>query len=216
MQRVLQPEILDSLPADDPAAVHSRRDLRLINRLMGNHRWLAATLPRLMRPGERALEIGAGTGELCFALSQRGVDVDGLDRCPKPAAWPSQRTWHEADLTTFDRYSDYSVIVANLVLHHFTSAALAGLGARLDKGPRLICACEPARLRRHQTLFALLAPFLGVNSVTRHDARVSIAAGFRGDELSRELGLRSPDWSVTDSEGPFGSHRMVAIKRPTD
>ena len=31
MERVVVPEILDSLPADDPEAVKSRRELRLIN-----------------------------------------------------------------------------------------------------------------------------------------------------------------------------------------
>jgi hypothetical protein len=67
MLRTLQPELLDSLPSDHPDARHSRRDLRVINRLMGNHRWFARTLPPLVRAGEHALELGAGNGV--------GVDV---------------------------------------------------------------------------------------------------------------------------------------------
>jgi len=30
------PELLDELPPDDPRAVHSRGDLRRVNKLMGN------------------------------------------------------------------------------------------------------------------------------------------------------------------------------------
>jgi hypothetical protein len=40
MLRQVLPEILDHLPADDPEAIGSRRDLRRINFLMGNKRWI--------------------------------------------------------------------------------------------------------------------------------------------------------------------------------
>ncbi len=50
MQRTPQPELLDSLPPQHPDALHNRRDLRLTNRVMGNHRWLIRTLPPLLRP----------------------------------------------------------------------------------------------------------------------------------------------------------------------
>ena len=32
MPRTIQPELLDTLPPEDPAALHSRRDLRVINK----------------------------------------------------------------------------------------------------------------------------------------------------------------------------------------
>ena len=38
--RVVIPELLDHLPADEPEALRSRRDLRRVNWLMGNERWL--------------------------------------------------------------------------------------------------------------------------------------------------------------------------------
>jgi len=55
MPRILEPEILDSLPPDHPDALHNRRDLRLTNRLAGNFRWFARTLPRLVGPQQAAL-----------------------------------------------------------------------------------------------------------------------------------------------------------------
>lgn len=213
MERVLQAEILDSLPPGDAAARHSRRDLRLLNRLVGNHRWLVRTLTRHLQPGERVLEIGAGTGELGRALATRGIAADGLDRLPCPPGWPASRVWHQADLREFDGYDDYQAVVANLVLHHFTAGELAALGERLRRGPRLVLAAEPGRLRRSRSLFALLAPLFGAHAVTLHDGRASIAAGFVGDELPRALGLQDPAWSLRCRLTLVGVYHLVAVRR---
>ena len=45
--RLLVPEILDGLPPEDPEARRSRRDLRRINFLMGNERWIARQVREL-------------------------------------------------------------------------------------------------------------------------------------------------------------------------
>lgn len=213
MPRTLQPELLDALPPDDPAALHSRRDLRLVNRAMGNFRWFARTLPPLVRPGERILELGAGTGELGHSLHRHALALDALDRCPRPSSWPAARAWHQADLANFPAYADYPVIIGNLIFHHFSASDLAALGARLRPTARLIVASEPARRRIFQILFAAIAPLLGANYVTRHDARVSIAAGFRGDELPRALGLDPAHWDCRVTTGLLGAYRLVALRR---
>jgi hypothetical protein len=214
MLRTLQPELLDSLPPDHPDAQHNRRDLRRINRLLGNHRWLAATLPPLLRPGEVALEIGAGTGELALALTRQGVAVDALDLWPRPPAWPAARNWHQADLLTFPGYGDYPAVVGNLIFHQFADSDLAALGARLRARTRVIVACEPLRRPLSQMFYRLIGPLMGANHVSLHDAHVSIAAGFCGDELPLALGLGRPDWDVRCSHTLLGAYRMVAIRRP--
>lgn len=214
MPRLLTPELLDSLPPDHPDARHSRRDLRLINRAMGNHRWFARTLPPLLRPGESALELGAGTGELGRRLAARGAAVDGLDRVPRPTAWPAARAWHVSDLRTFDGYARYGAVLANLILHHLSDDELAALGATLNRTARLVLASEPKRSPRVQRLFALVSPLFRANHVTRHDAHVSIAAGFRADELPRTLGLHPSDWDCRCSPTVLGAYRLVAVRRP--
>src|SRR4051812_34035286 len=78
MRRILQPELLDSLAPQDPEALHSRRDLRLTNKIMGNHRWLAHSLRSLVQPGETALELGAGTAELNERLRSDGISADAI------------------------------------------------------------------------------------------------------------------------------------------
>ena len=212
MHRSLEPELLDFLSPDDPRAVRSRRDLRIINRFMGTHRWIERTLAAVLRPGERVLEIGAGTGELCLRLAGRGIVADGLDRCPRPAGWPSHLAWHQADLRSFDGYGAYQAVVANLILHHLTGGELAALGRAMGSGPRVVCACEPARWRISQGFFAILGPIFGADPVTRHDARVSIAAGFVGEELPRALGLAGGPWQARCSRNPAGTYRMIAVR----
>lgn len=211
MPRQLQPELLDTLPPEHPDAVHSRRDLRLINALMGNHRWMARTLAGVLRGGERILEIGAGTGELGRRLAAAGRSADGLDLTPCPADWLPGRTWHRANLLTFDGYDRYDAVIGNLIFHHFSTEELAALGRSLrDSSVRIIVACEPTRSAFSQRLFARTAPWFRANPVTLHDAHVSIAAGFLADELPALLGLTQPVWVWRCHCTMLGSYRMVA------
>lgn len=213
MARTLQPELLDSLSPEHPDALHNRRDLRLTNRLMGNHRWLTRTLPPLLQPGEVALELGAGTGELGLRLAAHRVPVDGLELWPRPAGWPTDRAWHREDLRAFAGYGDYAAIIGNLIFHQFTDAELAALGATLRTRARVILACEPARRGLSQALFRVLGPLLGANHVSLHDAHVSIGAGFCGDELPRTLGLDPAGWDCRCHSTALGAYRMIAIRR---
>jgi hypothetical protein len=213
MNRACEPELLDSLPHDHPDAVHNRRDLRLINRIMRNQAWIVRTLPPLLRPGERVLEIGAGMGEMAIRLNRRGVRVDGLDLWPQPKAWPADRIWHVADLKTFGGYGDYAAVVGNLIFHQFKEDELAALGAVIRRTARVVVACEPVRRKVSQSVIAKVAPLFGANHVTLHDAHVSIAAGFQDDELPFALGMTPDEWEFTCSSTALGASRMVAVRR---
>ncbi len=82
--QLIQPELLDTLSPESTDARHSRRDLRVINFLMGNHRWIIRSVQARLRHQERLIEIGAGGGELCQKLAGRGMVTAGLDRWPGP------------------------------------------------------------------------------------------------------------------------------------
>jgi hypothetical protein len=213
MLRACLPELLDSLPPDHPDALHNRRDLRLINRVMRNRAWFERTLPPLLRGGECVLELGAGMGDLARYLGARGVPVDGLDLWPRPDAWPPARAWHTADLRTFEGFDRYPVVIGNLIFHQFTDSELSGLGAKLRQGARVILANEPQRRRLSQIATAALAPLLGLNHVSLHDAHVSVTAGFCGDELPRLLGLDDGAWQYSCKSTALGANRMVALRR---
>lgn len=211
MKRECLPEMLDSLAPEDPKAIHSRRDLRIINTLMGNRRWCRAQVLREMKKGERALEIGAGTGELGLLLARSGRAIDGLDLWPRPEGWPEESRWHAEDLTRFEGYRDYGLVLGNFIFHQFDDETLRSLGEKLRQKARVIIACEPWRRQLSQQLMARFAPAFGANEVTQHDAHVSIGAGFEANELPELLGL-GPEWSVRISTTMLGAYRMVARK----
>ena len=213
MPRTIQPELLDMLSPHHPDALHSRRDLRVINRMMGNQAWFRhKVLPRI-RPAERALEIGAGTGELALQLTKWGIPTDGLDRVPRPEAWPSFLEWHSHDLRTFPHYATYPVIFGNLIFHHLNDGELGELGEKLRTSARLIVACEPWRRTASQVLLRIMGPMFGANQVTLHDGHVSIAGGFSGNELSDALGLFEPEWKIECTQSVLGAYHLIATRR---
>lgn len=211
--RRVTPELLDSLAPDAPEAVRSRRDLRRLNALMGNFAWFERVLAARGAPGERILELGAGDGRLARRLATAGRSVAALDLAPPPAGWPQALPWHRTDLAQFDRWADYPVVIGNLIFHHFDGAALRRLGAQLDRHARLVLACEPQRSARAHVLFSAACALIGADAVTRHDGRVSIAAGFRGDELADALGLRPSRWHWCADTTFRGASRLIAVRK---
>ena len=211
--RTVQPEFLDGLPQDSFAAQRSRRDLRIINRLLGSTAWFSRVLRDQARPGERVLEIGAGMGELGRSLSRTYPELAGLDYTRRPMAWPGSASWFETDVFRFGGWVSYPIVIGNLVFHHFDHDGLAILGEKLNQHARLFIASEPRRTRRAVGLFSFLCVLIRAHPVTRHDGRVSIAAGFRGDELPRLLQLDPKVWIWRTFETWLGAYRLVAERR---
>lgn len=217
MKRLVQPEILDSLPHDHPDAAANRRDLFLVNWVMGNFHWIGSTLKPLLANDDRILEIGAGDGRLGHYLTATGIGAEhggcGLDRCPRPSRWPGYWDWFQDDILTFTDYDSFTVLLANLILHQFDDETLRSLGRRISQSRiRLVIANEPARRRIHQTQFQFLRLF-GLHPISRHDGHVSIHAGFLGNELPDRLELLGTDWQVSVGTTFLGGYRMIARRR---
>lgn len=216
LERTVQPEILDTLPEDDPGAIRNRQDILRINRIMGTFSWFHRQLRAHLRPGEPILEIGAGAGDLaCFLHHRSGpehLNWTGLDTWSRPAAWPDDWDWVVQDLTTFSGYPDYPVIVGNLILHQFKNPDLRDLGKRLSRKARLLLFNEPAR--HPFPLFLMRASFLiGMHPISRHDGSISVRAGFRGEELPRLLELPPDSWSWKLQTTLAGGYRMAAWRK---
>jgi len=211
MRQVL-PELLDSLPHHDPAAVRSREELHLINRIMGNHRWICRTLQNPLFKDHRVLELGAGDGSLAHRIWKNELAPpsrwSALDLAPKPAEWPSDSAWHQCDLFTLPSLPEAEIIIANLFLHHFQEDQLTDLGKRLPESCRFLIACEPARRMLHTLQGHLLTSVAEFSHVTKHDMLVSIRAGFIGDELPRALGLEG--WNTRVTTTLLGAYRFTA------
>jgi hypothetical protein len=231
MNRRVEPEWLDSLPAEDPGAIGSRRDLRRLNRWMGNASIMARALGSFPANtgSKRLVEIGAGDGHFLSRVAQRlgaawrGTYAALLDRQNLLTAEMAQRfrklAW-DVEVTTCDvfdwcRDGDAplkSIVVSNLFLHHFETKELMGLLPLIAQRSRFFVAVEPRRSAL-ALAFSRLAGFIGCNAVTCHDAPVSVRAGFRRRELSQ---LWGGDETWVTHERPAGafSHLFIAWKQP--
>src|SRR5262249_23979567 len=71
--RRLEPELLDQLPADDPRAMRSRRDLKRVNAWMNNASHIARALLKHAgsEPPRTIVDLGSGDGQLALRVAQR-------------------------------------------------------------------------------------------------------------------------------------------------
>ncbi len=222
--RSIESEWLDTLPADDPRAMRSRRDLRRVNAIMLQARIMVRLLNMHCagaRP-RRIIELGGGDGTFMLRVARRlrwrDVELILLDRQDIVAA--RTRTafvalgWRlrvvRADVFEFlghDRAAA-EIVTTNLFLHHFGDAELVRLLRGAAALAPLFVACEPRRsalaLTGSRMLFAA-----GCNDVSRHDAVASVRAGFDGTELSR-LWPSGEGWHLHERPAwPF-THCFVA------
>ena len=225
--RQLSSELLDHLPASDPQAIGSRRDLARINAIM----FQAAIMCRRLRrdvqpPPRRILEIGCGDGSFMLAVLRRmrrhwpGGEIVLLDQQDLVSAerrrrfaalgWRTETVranaleWMEQSAGGFD------LVTANLFLHHFDATELARLLTAARRLAPVFVATEP---RRNQVALRAtrLLRLIGANAVTLHDAAVSVCAGFTGGELS---GLW-PDGAAVMTERNVGPFTHVFSARST-
>ena len=201
MKRTVETEWLDELPANDPGALGSRRDIRRLNWVMGN----AGILHRLLRPEsrqpapKRIVELGAGDGLFMLELAKylapswKNIEVVLVDG--KPAFIEEARcglnalgwTVEAVVADVFDWLKQPAdgladVMVANLFLHQFSDEQLTKMLGLVSARTKLFAACEPRR-GLSNLFMSHTVGLIGCNAVSRHDAPVSVHAGFTGQEL---------------------------------
>jgi hypothetical protein len=230
MNRSVEPEWLDELPAGDPGAMGSRRDLRRLNRWMGNARAMEQALrsfPSAARP-VRLAELGAGDGDFLLQVARRLgsawrgtqatlVDLQDLVTAETAGGF-TELGWNmnvsSGDVFDWCRQTgagSRGLILANLFLHHFGSEQLQELLGVIRQRCIFFVAIEPRR-SLISLAFSKLVRFIGCNAVTRHDAPASVRAGFFGRELSG-LWPGNGEWITQERRvGPF-SHLFAAEKR---
>jgi hypothetical protein len=185
---------------------------------------VVSELARGMTMPASIAEIGAGDGRFALRLAcafprppagarftlvdrQRVADVAALARLER-RGWSV--TVVEADV--FDWLaasgSEHDAIVANLFLHHFEDAALARMLPLLARRTRRFVACEPRRSALALAASRMLGA-IGCNDVTRHDAVVSVRAGFRDAELT-SLWPTEPGWECVERGRGLFSHSFAA------
>jgi len=220
--RLVEPEVLDELSPQDPRARRSRRDLRRVHRAMGSVSILRRAVARmaLAKPPRRILELGAGDGTLLLRLARalrprwREVQLTLLDRhdllegrtrqAYARLGWSTEALPAEIDSWSRDGTGQrYDLCVATLFLHHFDERRLRSILAAVAERSDALIACEP-----HRGALARLGVrslgLIGAGSVTRADAATSVAAGFRGRELTALWKACAAGWILEERRAwPF-------------
>lgn len=229
--RIVLPELLDALPPEDASARRSRRDLRRVNAWMRHPRRLARILRDHWPAGQpqRIVELGAGDGHFMLNVARRskrrfpGTEVILVDRLnaldPRvhgrfnQAGWASRLELAEATewLRRANPGAVPTTIISNLFFHQFETAQLQEM-LRLAAGTAsLVVALEPRRSEASK-LGGWMLWAIGCNRVTRHDANISIRAGFVGGELTA-LWPDAKNWELTERPVGFFSHLFIARRK---
>src|ERR1700758_4093578 len=163
MLRSVEPEWLDSLEASDPRARRSRRDLRLINFIMGNAGSVALALGNVLASGARIADLGAGDGTVMLRVARRirprpiGVELMLVDRAGAISAGTIARfrelQWNATPLAADaiewlqQAPAGFDSIAATLSPPPFEPRALLQLLLLGSARTRVFVACEPRRSR---------------------------------------------------------------------
>jgi hypothetical protein len=241
MRRRVEPEWLDELAADDPRAQRSRRDLRRLNAIMRHAGLLAGRLldGHTHTPPYRLVEIGCGDGTFFLALARKllpvwnRLDVVLVDQvnivdsatraqlealgCRCQCVQAEVFEWLASDGAMPGDW-----VVANLFLHHFPEDRLRLLLGRVAERASCLAACEPRR-SWPVLMFSRMLGLIGCNDVSRHDAVLSVRAGFRDGELGTlwrgQFAGRPSDqscWITEECGAGWFSHRFVARRFAPD
>lgn len=229
MDRLVEPELLDALPPDDPRAVRCRRDLRRVNACMGHPRLMAGALRKYSRgPERRIVELGAGDGHFLLSVARRlqqnwpGAAATLVDRLkafdPQIREQFHRLNWR-VDLNTADAAEWLrqmtpgmgATVIGNLFFHQFHARPLAEMFRAAARSASTVIALEPRRSRWARLGGALLR-LIGCGEVTCRDGLTSIRAGFVGRELSA-LWPDKENWELAEHPAGLFSHCFIARRK---
>jgi len=162
----------------------------------------------------RMVELGAGDGHLLLNVAHRLGPRSGrpelifVDRQPcvdRPTRRAFQDLGYRVQVVRAEalqwlsqpRTDRFDLVIANLFLHHFTDTDLQKLLAETARWSDGMIACEPARSYLSWLASYCLA-VIGCNDITRHDAPLSVQAGFRDREISR-LWPATREWELGET-----------------
>ncbi|HYE60584.1 MAG TPA: methyltransferase domain-containing protein [Phycisphaerales bacterium] len=212
MHRTLTPELMDdpNVPRDQLAL--SLRYIRAVNRVLGGESSLLRHLKAwsCRWPKDRPitlLDVATGSADLPLAArrwaERRGYDlrITGVDKHHETLAFAREHTQNHpaidlrhADALTLDRTfepTSFDYVHAGLFLHHLSDEDIITVLRQMNTIARrgliwndLVRSTASARVIRLLTL--------GMPHIVKHDARVSVAAGFTREEaesLAQRAGI---------------------------
>jgi hypothetical protein len=227
LKRKVENELLDQLPPADRRAMRIRRDLQRLNAWMRHAQIMVQALSRAFtgRSPRTIVELGAGDGTLLLRLAKRiaprwkQIRVVMVDRkkllSPRTKAEFKALSWHveSQEMDVFDwlqrpKQEQSDVTIANLFLHQFMEDDLRRLLRQASRQTGFFLACEPQR-DKFSLYAAALSGLIGCKKVSRREAKISVRAGFKENELSA-MWPGGEGWRLMERKVGLFSHCFAA------
>lgn len=201
--RSTQREIMDDLEFQGAEMKNLLVDLKKVNRWLGGNKitlnGLSVLLKNLPEDQEiKIIDIGCGDGEIlrkCAELANRkGVEVNciGIDFNPNIIAMAKAKSiaYSNISFQTKDVFSveksipNCDIALATLFIHHFNDEKVMILLSQLiEKSRAGVVINDLHRSRIAFVLFKIVSRLFLKTATARHDGAVSIARGFKRNEL---------------------------------
>ena len=186
-RRVLKPELLDSAGLE--VADRNLRDIARINRWCGGHRVLLRVLREFADPGDTfsVLDVGAASGDMgqCIRDAFPNATVILTD-CRRDHLRGATLPCVAADAFRLPFLpKSFDFVICSSVLHHFPDGEVVDLIRKARSlSRRTLIVLD---LERHPIPYYFLPVTRMIfwwSALTLHDGPISVAAGFRAEELA--------------------------------
>jgi 2-polyprenyl-3-methyl-5-hydroxy-6-metoxy-1,4-benzoquinol methylase len=197
-------------------ALRSLRDLRFVNRWLGNAGSLLAAVRPHLPPGARLLDVGSASGDVPAHLVARlphpicavVLDVKALHLRLAPAGL--RRVVADVRALPFAERT-FDVVTASLFLHHFDGPELPGVLASLYAlARRALVVNDLHRAVVPYTFGRVFFPLLFRSPVSVDDGLVSIRRAFRPAELREAFAAAGVPLERVERRFPY---RLLAVAR---
>jgi len=197
-------EIMDDLEISGPVVPQTLRELNTINKTLGGNNISLVSFKSLVKKGDdvRLADLGCGGGDIMAEMAKwsrkSGVNASfvGIDANPHIIDYARSNTsdFTEIEYQAINIFSEefkkqkFDVIHCCLFLHHFDSDRLVELFRQFKNQTRLGVIVND--LHRHPLAYwsiKFLTSLFSKSSMVKNDACVSVARGFKRDELVRIL-----------------------------
>ena len=211
-QRSTQEEIMDDLNCSGKVLNQTLKELEVINRWLGGNnitlegiRKLVSINPRNPQVLEIA-DLGCGGGDMLNLVArwarESGVKVKlyGIDANPNVVAYARQNSkqYPEISYETLNIFSEtfrrqeFDIILCTLFTHHFDDQQLVSLFQNLYQQARLGVVIND--LHRHWFAYwfiSVVTRYFSASDMVKNDAPISVARGFRKNDLEKMVGAAS-------------------------
>ncbi len=204
-------EIMDDLNISGPIISQTLKELNTINRTLGGNQISISAFKQLSKNKANITiaDLGCGGGDIMVEMAKwaartnKNASFVGIDANPHIIEYAKENTseYKEISYESINIFSEqfqsktYDIIHCCLFLHHFTNDQLIDLFKKFNKQARIGVIIND--LHRHTLAYRsiqLLTKFFSQSEMVRNDAAVSVARGFKKNELLhilQEAGISS-------------------------